>query len=347
MKLKLTFFYIVTLIGFINIQAQENNNSQVNEELLGLPGDNLNLYATLDLFQKSKTIEDFEAALNKEETGINNLDLNLDGKVDFIKVTTKQEKDDFTFILQVDVKDKEIQDVAVILVSKDKKDKVSLKMVGDEALYGKDYVIEPKAEVPSVTANPAYTGSDAVEKNEEATVVVVESQPIVRYIYSPVYVPYYSPFYWGFYPPYFRPFPVISINIYFGRHRYYPNRYYGGHRGGGNTVIINNNTYNNYSRTRNTSNTVINNKREGNYKKNNLSQRSQSNTAKNTRAKNNNAKSLPNNKSKAKQKYNSSSNPSKPNTKQNIKSPINTKKIPSTRPKVTPRRGGGRIGGRG
>lgn len=37
-------------------------------------------------------------------------------------------------------------------------------MVGDEALYGKDYVIEPKTEVPSVTANPAYTGSDAVEK---------------------------------------------------------------------------------------------------------------------------------------------------------------------------------------
>lgn len=347
MKLKLTIFYIVTLIGFLNIQAQENNASQEDQELLGLPGDNLNLYATLDLFQKSKTIEDFEAALNKEETGINNLDLNLDGKVDFIKVTSKQDKDDFTFILQVDVKEKETQDVAVILVSKDKKDKVSLQMVGDEALYGKDYVIEPKTEVPAVTANPAYTGSDAVEKNEEATVVVVESQPIVRYIYSPVYVPYYSPFYWGFYPPYFRPFPVISINIYFGRHRYYPNRYYGGHRGGGNTVIINNNTYNNYSRTRNTSNTVINNKREGNYKKNNLSQRSQSYTAKNTRAKNNNAKSLPNNKSKAKQKYNSNSNPSKPYTKQNIKTPSNTKKIPSTRPKVTPRRGGGRIGGRG
>ena len=345
MKLKLTIFYIVTLIGFINIQAQENNTSQANEELLGLPGDNLNLYATLDLFQKSKTIEDFEAALNKEETGINNLDLNLDGKVDFIKVTTKQEKDDFTFILQVDVKEKETQDVAVILVSKDKKDKVSLQMVGDEALYGKDYVIEPKAEVPSVTANPAYTGSDAVEKNEEATVVVVESQPIVRYIYSPVYVPYYSPFYWGFYPPYFRPFPVISINIYFGRYRYYPNRYYGGHRGGGNTVIINNNTYNNYSRTRNTSNTVINNKREGNYKKNNLSQRSQSKTAKNNKAKSN--KSLPNNKSKAKQKYNSKNNPSKTNTKQNIKNSSNTKKMPSTRPKVTPRRGGARIGGRG
>jgi hypothetical protein len=34
---------------------------------LGLPGDNLDLYAVLDLFQKSKTIEDFEKSLNDEK----------------------------------------------------------------------------------------------------------------------------------------------------------------------------------------------------------------------------------------------------------------------------------------
>src|SRR4249920_1984684 len=71
--------------------------------LLGLPGDNLDLYAVLDLFQKSKTIEEFEKSLNLEKTGINNLDLNLDKKVDFIKVETKKKDDDFTFVLQVDV----------------------------------------------------------------------------------------------------------------------------------------------------------------------------------------------------------------------------------------------------
>ena len=54
-----------------------------------------------------------------EKTGINNLDLDLDGKVDFIKVVTKQDKDDFTFVLQVAVTEKETQDVAVILVSTD------------------------------------------------------------------------------------------------------------------------------------------------------------------------------------------------------------------------------------
>jgi hypothetical protein len=49
-------------------QAKEDTTA-----LLGLPGDNLDLYAVLTLFQKSKTIEAFEKSLNEEKTGINNL----------------------------------------------------------------------------------------------------------------------------------------------------------------------------------------------------------------------------------------------------------------------------------
>ena len=137
-------------------QAEEDTTA-----LLGLPGDNLDLYAVLTLFQKSKTIEAFEKSLNDEQTKINNLDLNLDKKVDFIKVVTpkneKKEKDSsYTFVLQVDVTKTETQDVAVILLNKDK-GKVSMQIVGDEELYGKDYVIEPKGN-SSITANPGYTG---------------------------------------------------------------------------------------------------------------------------------------------------------------------------------------------
>src|SRR6476620_1600035 len=91
--------------------------SQTDEDttaLLGLPGDNLDLYAVLTLFQKSKTIEAFEKSLNDEQTKINNLDLNLDKKVDFIKVVTKKDSDAYAFRLQVDVTKTETQDVAVI-----------------------------------------------------------------------------------------------------------------------------------------------------------------------------------------------------------------------------------------
>jgi hypothetical protein len=144
MKTNIGLLIIAFLFTLTNLNARDNNETETDSEL-GLPGDNLDLYATLDLFQQSKTIEEFEASLNDDKSGINNLDLNVDGDVDFIKVVTKKEGDDFTFILQVDVLEKEPQDVAVILVSKSD-DKVTIQMVGDENLYGKDYVIEPKSE---------------------------------------------------------------------------------------------------------------------------------------------------------------------------------------------------------
>jgi len=263
--------FIIIAISLLNLPAF----SQTEEDapLLGLPGDNLDLFAVLDLFQKSKTIEDFEKALNEEKSGINNLDLNLDNKVDFIKVTTKQKDESFSFILQVDVSEKEIQDVAVILLDKDKAGKATLQIVGDKDLYGKDYVIEPKTEpTPAVTANPAYTGANPVTVSVPAstTVVVVESAPIVQYVYSPVYVPYYPPYYYSYYPPYYAAFTVMAVGIYRHNNYYYHGGYHGG--GYGNTVVIHNtNNYNNYNNSRNTSNTVNNNKNNGNYNKNNAS----------------------------------------------------------------------------
>jgi hypothetical protein len=227
----------------------------------------------LNLFQKSKTIEDFEKSLNLEKTGINNLDLNLDEKADFIKVTTKQDGKDFTFILQDDVSETEVQDVAVIMVSKDEKGKVNVQIVGDEDLYGKNYVVEPKSAAAAVTPNPAYTGTEPVKVTTEAStsVVVVESIPIVQYVYSPAYVPYYPPYSYVYHPPYFAAFTIMAVGIYRHNNYYCHGGYYGGH--GGNVYIHNGNNYNNYNNSRNRSNTVNHNNANGNYSRNNASTR--------------------------------------------------------------------------
>lgn len=296
MKTKIGIPLIASILGFTNLIAQDGTKTEPESELLGLPGDNLDLYATLDLFQKSKSIEEFEASLNAEETGINNLDLNEDGDVDFIKVLTQQDDDDYAFVLEIDVLKEEPQDVAVIYVSKNPDESVDLQIVGDEVLYGDDYIIEPSVEDPTATDNPAYSGPDTV-------VVVLESEPIIQYIYSPVYVPYHCPYYYGYYPPYYRPYPVVSINIYVGRHPHHRNQYHGGHRGhrgpgygsgpghqgpkdknkpkndkpkndkptndkgkskvDHSTNIKNQRTYENYNNTRKSSNTVINNRNSG------------------------------------------------------------------------------------
>jgi hypothetical protein len=249
------------------------SQSEKDTTLLGLPGDNLDLYAVLDLFQKSKTIEDFEKSLNDQKTGINNLDLNLDNKVDFIKVETKKNGDDYTFILQVDVTKTEKQDVAVILVSKDKNKKVTMQIIGDKSLYGKDYIVEPKATTtPAATPNPGYSGADPLKAPipTTTTTVVIEQTPIVQYVYSPAYVPYVPPYYYGFYPPYFAAFSVMAVGIYAANHSYY----HGGYGCHGNTTIVHNtNNYNNYNSSRNSSNTVNHNKANGNYNRNNGSAR--------------------------------------------------------------------------
>lgn len=249
---------ILSLVAFI-MSLVVFSQSGKEPEALGLPGDNLDLYAVLDLFQKSKTIEDFEKTLNDEKTAINNLDLDNDKKVDFIKVVTDKKGEDFTFILRDAVSKTETQDVAVILVSKDKNKKVSMQIVGDEELYGKNYIVEPKA--TTSTANPAYTGSDAAATTNTTTVVQVQSAPVVTYIYSPVYVPYYPPYSYGYYPPYFHPWATIAFGIYYHNNYYHHSHYH-------NTVVINNSHhYNHYSTTyRHTSKTVVNNRNNGYYK---------------------------------------------------------------------------------
>ena len=267
-----TKYLSILLLATILISYPSFSQTENDEPLLGLPGDNLDLYAVLDIFQQSKTIEDFEKSLNEEETGIVNLDLNNDGKVDFIKVVTEQDGDDFLFILQDPINENETQDVAVIAVSKDAAGKVSMQIIGDEELYGKDYVVEPRTETTeSITSNPAYVGEDPVTVNVQATteVVVVESTPVVQYVYSPVYVPYYPTYYYGFYPTWWRPVAVIGIGIYRHNHWHHHGYYRGGRYGhtSVNININNRNTYNNYNKNkRNTSNTVNNNIKNGNFK---------------------------------------------------------------------------------
>lgn len=56
MKKLIISLILVTLIASgASIKAQDSQDDR-----LGLPGDNLNLYAVMKLFQESKTLEDFE-----------------------------------------------------------------------------------------------------------------------------------------------------------------------------------------------------------------------------------------------------------------------------------------------
>ena len=80
-KFIITSIIVALFATCTGLNAQDNQSDN-----LGLPGDNLNLFAVMKLFQESKTLEDFERSLNDPNSNINNLDLNGDNLIDYIKV---------------------------------------------------------------------------------------------------------------------------------------------------------------------------------------------------------------------------------------------------------------------
>lgn len=144
-----------------NAFAQTKTNS------LGLPGDNFDLYGALELFKKADTPENFEKAINSNDNEINSLDLDGDGKVDYVKVTDKKDGDVRSLVLQVTVSASEIQNVAVIEVEKTGKDKMHVQIVGNEELYGKNYIIESEDETEIVTAEKTVTDTGSGESDDD------------------------------------------------------------------------------------------------------------------------------------------------------------------------------------
>lgn len=224
---KLITTSIITALAVIGstLMAQDEP-----EEYLGLPGDNLNLYAVMNLFQQSETLEGFERNLNDENSRINNLDLNGDNLIDYIKVVDYANGDDHTIVLQAVLGRNESQDVAVFSVQRLRDGSVQIQLTGDELLYGNNYIIEP---IYAETPNPGYTGRN---RSNNATVVrttyvEIAAWPVVRYIFLPDYVLWRSAWYWGYYPHYWNPWRPYYWHYYYGYHyNWYPDYYRHYHR---------------------------------------------------------------------------------------------------------------------
>lgn len=216
------------------VQAQYSD-----EAYLGLPGDNLNLFAVMKLFQESETLEGFERNLNDENSRINNLDLNGDNRIDYIRVIDNPNRDVHMIVLQVAINAWENQDVAVFIVEREAHNQVRIQLIGDEALYGKNYIVEPNYDTyghyNGETPNPGYTGNSVYVNGR--TVVVnhvttyeVAAWPLVRFIFWPGYVVWRSPWYWGYYPYWWNPWRPYYWHYYYGYHSHWYPQYYGCYR---------------------------------------------------------------------------------------------------------------------
>jgi hypothetical protein len=179
-----TLLLLLVSYGLVSAQEDVTIVAPTSEAAEGL-----DLKAVSELFKDSKNLEEFEKALNDPEVGINNLDLDENGEVDFIRVVEEVGDGTHLIILQVPLGENEFQDVATIEVEKTGDDGYNMQVHGNEVIYGVDYYVAP-------------------------TAVHISTWPIIPWIYRPVYRPYRSAFYFGFYPRWWRPYRPVTINVY-------------------------------------------------------------------------------------------------------------------------------------
>ena len=162
--------------------------------------ENLDLKTVATLFGQAKDLEQFEQMLNNPDSAFSNLDLNGDGEVDYLRVIETADNDRHLVVVQAVLAKDIYQDVASIFVNKDEETQsVTVQVIGDEYIYGVNYIIEP---------------------------VYIHRPLIYDWFWGTSWVCWHSPYYWGYYPHWWRPYYCVDPFVYwdhcYWHHYHYP-----------------------------------------------------------------------------------------------------------------------------
>ena len=156
--------------------------------------DYLDLQAVATAFSRSDNVSEFEYRLNDNRNMVSNLDLNNDGFIDYLRVDQFYDQGEHIIQVQAVLSRNYHQSVATIFIGRDRYNNEYIQIVGDESIYGYDYVLEP----------------------------IFRRRPvIIRWIWdfnSPRYV---SPYYWGYYPRHYKVRHRVALPSYHNRVRRY------------------------------------------------------------------------------------------------------------------------------
>jgi hypothetical protein len=170
-----------------------------------LAKENLDLQAIGELLEGAETAEEFEYRLNSPENGVNNLDLNGDGYVDYISVREfdERETDERGFSLFSMFGPDMIQEIATIIFDRDRFNDNEyypgsrVLITGNEQIYGDNY----------------YYETNWLER----------TVPIVSWIFTDRENFYSSPYYYENYPDYYEPYMIVETPVYRTRIEQYYN----------------------------------------------------------------------------------------------------------------------------
>lgn len=161
--------------------------------------EDLDLKTVATLFGQAKDLEQFEQMLNNPDSAFSNLDLNGDGNVDYLRVIETADQNRHLVVIQAVLAKDIYQDVATIFVEKDpESEAVTVQVIGDEYIYGADYIIEP---------------------------VYIYRPVIYDWFWGPSWVCWHSPFYWDYWPIWWRPYHCIAHHLYW-EHMYWHHHYH-------------------------------------------------------------------------------------------------------------------------
>ena len=210
---------LLVIIGITSAFGQDNNRHANT-------GDDFSLEGALAMFKQSNSLEEFEKNLNSENNNVNNLDLDGDGQTDYINVEDIKESDSHVIVMSTYLNETEKQDIAVISIEKTADGKANLQIEGDEDLFAKNTIVEPREEEKGAVQQ-LKNESNVTVVNNASPVVNVWLWPSVRYLYAPNYSLWISPYRWRVYPRWWRPWRPVANPVFYGYGvRYRPNYHY-------------------------------------------------------------------------------------------------------------------------
>ncbi len=224
---KLNFLFILSILfTSLSLTAQYGYDDDFYDDDFypGYLGDNFSLEGALETFKDSRSVDEFENRINGRDNFVNNLDLNNDGRTDFIRVSDESnDRNNRLLVMQAVLGRNDVQDIAVIAIEKTGRRRANLQIIGDEYLFGPDMVLEPNDIAYNQNRRGYGPSGDAVVTRG---FVNVYYWPAVRNIFAPRYTYYRSPYYWGYYPRVWNPWRPFYYNTYYDRTSRYRRGYF-------------------------------------------------------------------------------------------------------------------------
>jgi len=182
------FFFVVVIWSFCSDNNRPGDEYyDVNVQTMVAASEGLDLKAVGELLKKADTAEELEQLLNSPAQGVNNLDLNTDGNVDYISVTEYGNEKVKGFSLATEPAPGETQELATIEVEKVSDSEGKMEITGNEQIYGQNHHY-----------HSSFGLTDFL---------------IMSYLFRP-HGFYGSPWGYGRYPGYYSPYSTMSPSNY-------------------------------------------------------------------------------------------------------------------------------------